>query len=299
MLLDSLMVIRMTERNNMSLAFFNGKYMLLNEVAISPFDRGFLFGDSIYEVIPVYSGKMLEGELHLQRLLSGLSAVGIESPYSLLEWRGLITNIIIGAEATQMIYIQVTRGVEESRNHRFPIKALPSVLIFATPFTSPVDLSYPGCFATLQTDKRWQNCHIKATSLLANVMAYRQLYLEDKPQDEALFIRNGYVVEAASSNLFMVKDKVIYTPPIDNILPGVTRHIILQIAKKLHYQVHEIAPDANTLEKADEVWVSNSIEELKPIIKIDDHCIGSGKPGEVWREFWLHYQSKKWDGYEV
>lgn len=283
----------MTEKHNEQLAFFNGKYMPVAEVAISPFDRGFLFGDSIYEVIPVYNGKMLGGDLHLQRLINGLIAIGITSPYALSDWRTIARTVLATREAAQMLYIQVSRGAEASRKHRFPIVSEPTVLIFSTPFTPSVSLDYQGCAATLQPDKRWQHCDIKATSLLANVLAYQQLYCDDAAHNEALFVRDGVVVEAASSNLFMVKDNQIYTPPIDNILPGITRHIILQIAAKLQYQVCELAPTPIMLKDADEVWVSNSIEELKPVISIDGQMIGSGVPGKVWRELFLHYQHKK------
>ncbi|PSU98953.1 aminotransferase class IV [Photobacterium kishitanii] len=283
----------MTKQNNNQLAFFNGKYMPITEVAISPFDRGFLFGDSLYEVIPVYNGKMLGGDLHLQRLLNGLTAIGITSPYTLSDWRAISRTVLTTREAAQMLYIQVTRGVEASRKHRFPVVSEPTVLIFATPFTPTVTMEYQGCAATLQPDKRWQNCHIKATSLLANVLAYQQLYCNDLAENEALFVRDGVVVEAASSNLFMVKDNLIYTPPVDNILSGITRHIILQIAEKLKYQVYELAPSPAMLKNADEVWVSNSIEELKPVISIDGQIIGSGVPGKVWQELFQHYQHKK------
>ncbi|HCH23184.1 MAG TPA: D-alanine aminotransferase [Oceanospirillaceae bacterium] len=282
----------MTNKNN-SPAFFNGNYMTIDQVAISPFDRGFLLGDSIYEVIPVYNGTMLGGEKHCQRLLHGLHAVGIESPYTLDGWQDVAAPVLLEGQAAQLIYIQVTRGAEQVRKHRFPIAAPPTVLIFSIAFSPSVSELYPGCAGHLQEDLRWQRCSLKSTSLMGNVLAYQQLYSDGVANDEALLVRNDRVVEAPSSNLFMAKDGVIFTPPIDNILPGVTRALVIDIAEDLGINMREEAPSIELFKSADEVWVTNSMEELKPIISIDGRPVGEGVPGEIWRQLFESFQTLK------
>ena len=282
----------MTNKNNTP-AFFNGNYMPISQVCISPFDRGFLLGDSIYEVVPVYHGKMLGGKEHLQRLLNGLTSIGIQSPYSVDDWAGVCAPVILESEAAQLLYIQVTRGDEQVRKHRFPVASSPTVLIFPIPFSPPIDASYLGCAAHLQEDLRWQRCDVKSTSLMGNVLAYQQLHQEGAADDEALLVRNGLVVEAPSSNLFMAKGNTIYTPPIDNILPGITRALVISTAKRAGYDVKEQSPNPLQLKEADEVWVTNSYEELKAITSIDGHPVGSGLPGDIWRRLLDEYQKLK------
>ncbi|MBY4675412.1 aminotransferase class IV [Marinobacterium arenosum] len=274
-------------------AYFNGRYMALDEVAISPLDRGFLLGDSIYEVIPVYHGVGLGAERHWQRLMAGLQAVGIESPYALSDWPGVAAPLLSADEPAQMLYVQVTRGVEGSRKHRFPVLAEPTVLLFSTSFQPPIDGSYAGCAGHLQADLRWQRCNVKSTSLMGNVLAYRQLYTDGVADDEALLVRDGRVVEAPSSNLFIACDGVIRTPPLDNILPGVSRSLVIELARGEGLKVIEQAPDIAQLTAADEVWVTNSYEELKPIVTVDGDPIGSGRPGPVWRCLLERYQALK------
>jgi D-alanine transaminase len=283
----------MTNQNNEYSAFFNGLYMPIEAVAISPFDRGFLLGDSIYEAIPAYHNHMLASEQHLQRLINGLNGVGIKSPFNTEQWTDICNRILLPNQDEQLIYMQVTRGNEQQRKHRFPVTAEPTVLVFSIPFSSPIDAQYKGCAAHLQNDLRWQCCHVKSTSLMGNVLAYRQLHLDGVANDEALLVRDGLVVEAPSSNLFIVKNSIIYTPPVDNILPGVTRALVIDIAIQQGYEVKEIAPTIKQLKSADEVWVTNSLEELKPIISVDNQPIATGQPGDVWRQLFNEFQTLK------
>ena len=283
----------MTNQNNEYSAFFNGLYMPIEAVAISPFDRGFLLGDSIYEAIPAYHNHMLASEQHLQRLINGLNGVGIKSPFNTEQWTDICNRILLPNQDEQLIYMQVTRGNEQQRKHRFPVTAEPTVLVFSIPFSSLIDAQYKGCAAHLQNDLRWQCCHVKSTSLMGNVLAYRQLHLDGVANDEALLVRDGLVVEAPSSNLFIVKNSIIYTPPVDNILPGVTRALVIDIAIQQGYEVKEIAPTIKQLKSADEVWVTNSLEELKPIISVDNQPIATGQPGDVWRQLFNEFQTLK------
>jgi len=283
----------MTNEINQTAAFFNGNYTTMDQVRISPFDRGFLLGDSIYEAVPAYDGEMLDYERHGQRLLNGLNTVGIESPYTLEGWKEVIEPLIAKDQPAQLLYIQVSRGDEQMRKHRFPVNAKPTVLIFAIPFTVPFDENYLGCAGHLQEDLRWKRCNVKSTSLMGNVLAYHELYSNGVANDEALLVRDGYVVEAPSSNLFMVKDGIIFTPPVDNILPGVTRDLTIDIATAQGMTVREEAPTVDMLKNADEVWVTNSMEELKPVITVDGETIGNGVPGKVWLQLFRSFQALK------
>jgi D-alanine transaminase len=283
----------MTNETNKSTAFFNGHYTTIDQVTISPFDRGFLLGDSIYEAIPAFNGKMLDFERHGQRLLDGLKAVGIDSPYTLEDWKQITLPVINSEEPAQLMYIQVTRGNEHVRKHRFPVKAAPTVLIFSIPFIPPFDETYPGCAGHLQDDLRWKRCNVKSASLMGNVLAYKELYDNGFANDEALLVRDGLVVEAPSSNLFMVKDGIIFTPPVDNILPGVTRSITIDIALQQGFTVREQAPSIELLKNADEVWVTNSMEDLKPVTSVDGQAVGDGVPGKVWLSIFKAFQLLK------
>lgn len=275
-------------------ALFNDNYLPIEDVSISPFDRGFLFGDSIYEVVPVYDKVALGGTQHYQRLVDSLTAIGINSPYSVLEWAEKLQPTLFDVPA-QMIYIQVTRGVEPVRKHRLPVDAPPTVLAFSIPFTPPVTVDYAGGHAHFQTDLRWQRCDIKSTSLIGNILAYQHLYQQGVQNDEALLTRSDYVVEAPSSNLFIVKDDAVITPPLDNILAGVTRATIIQQAKQLGLPTLELPLTKAAVKNADEVWVSNSYEELKPLISIDGETVGDGKPGPIWLALFNAYQTLKGD----
>ncbi|MEP4890583.1 MAG: aminotransferase class IV [Aliiglaciecola sp.] len=279
--------------NNDSAAYFNGQYLPLSQVSISPLDRGFLFGDGIYEFVPVFNGKALGGEQHWQRLLEGLKSVDIPLTYSVQDLKDIAQPLLSDGEPTQILYVQITRGVEAVRKHRFPVDAKPTVLMFSTPFTSPFDITYPGCDAYFQEDLRWQRCSIKSISLMGNVMSYLQLAKDGVANSEALLIRGEHVVEAPSSNLFMAKGGVVFTPPVDNILAGVTRQLIIDIAENQGIEVRQVFPTVSEVKQADEVWVSNSYEELKPIISIDGDKVGDGKPGPIWQRLFSSYQLLK------
>lgn len=274
-------------------AFFNGQFMTVSQVQISPLDRGFLFGDSVYEVIPVYSGQPLAAREHWQRLQAGLNSVAIESPYSTADWQRIADQLIDVQCRAQLVYVQVSRGVETSRKHRFPVLAEPTVLMFSIPFEPPTQLDCTGCAAHLQQDFRWQRCEVKSTSLMGNVLAYQQLHADGHGNDEALLVREGKVVEAPSSNLFAVFNREIYTPPLDNILAGISRQLVIDIAQQLGYSLHQQAIPITQLLQADEIWLTNSFEELKPVVRLDGQLVGDGVPGPVWRACFSAYQQLK------
>ena len=274
-------------------AFYNGDFMTLSQVSISPMDRGFLFGDSVYEVVPAFHGQLLGAHEHLQRLMQSLAKIDLSLPYSFDDLMSVCQSLLSEQQACELIYIQVTRGVEAIRKHRFPVTAEPTILIYSQPYDVPFTLDYQGSHAYFQEDLRWQKCEIKTTSLMGNILAYQQLYQQGHENDEALLVRDELVVEAPSSNLFMVKDKVIYTPPLDNILAGVTRDLVVKLIHKSSFDLKEISPSKAMLLNADEVWLTNSIEELKPIITIEGKNIGSGNPGPIWLQLFSAYQELK------
>ena len=293
-------------------AFYNGDFMTLSQVNISPLDRGFLFGDSVYEVIPAFNGNLLGGVAHFQRLITSLESIGLSLPYSiddllsisqsLLAKRqpysiddllSINQSLLAKRQPNVLLYVQITRGVEAIRKHRFPVKASPTILIYAQPFEVPFGLDYSGSHAHFHEDLRWQKCDIKTTSLMGNILAYQQLYQQGHENDEALLVRDELVVEAPSSNLFMMKNGTIYTPPLDNILTGVTRDKVIQLIKEAGLPLIESAPTKDSILAADEVWLTNSLEELKPIICIDGQTIGTGVPGPIWKQLFSAYQKLK------
>lgn len=283
----------MLENNNDLPAYYNGKYMSLSQVSISPLDRGFLFGDSVYEVIPVYQGKPLGGAEHWQRLMMSLEDIGMTSPYSIADLEEIVNPLLDQAQAAQFLYVQITRGVESSRKHRFPVKAQPTILIYSQAFEPPINLDYAGCDGHFQKDLRWQKCQVKSTSLMGNVLAYQTLYHSGYENDEALLVRDGLIVEAPSSNVFMVKNGQILTPPLDNILAGVTRNKVIQLIQSLGLPFCERAPSMKEAQEADEIFVTNSYEELKPLVNLAGSAVGNGKPGPIWQQLFSAYQALK------
>ena len=274
----------------MSTAFLNDQYLPLEEVRISPMDRGFLFGDGIYEVIPTLGKKPVGMDAHLRRLKDGLDALSIENPKLDDDWLALVTTLVMkNTEALNSdsvgIYIQVTRGTEMKRAHGYPEDIPPTVFAFAFATAAPpiADPEQVEGFSVITgEDKRWQRCNIKSTSLLGNVMHFQQGKAAGK-QEIILLNRHGEVTEASSCNVFVVKDDVIMTPPLDHqILPGITRKLVIESLELEGISVQQVPITLATLKSADEVWLTSSSKEIGPVISIDDKPVGSGKVGEVW-----------------
>ena len=212
------------------LVYLNGKYLPLDEAKVSVLDRGFIFGDGVYEVIPAYGGKALRFEHHMQRLQNSLDAVRITNPLTNEQWQEIINKLITATDSQdQSVYLHVTRGVA-SRDHQFPDDAQPTVFVMSN-VLHPVDskLLEKGISAVTLDDIRWQHCNIKAIALLPNILLRQQAV--DKNAKEAILIRDGNMTEGAASNVFIVKDGVIKTPPKDNkLLPGITRDLVVELA---------------------------------------------------------------------
>ena len=274
----------------MSICFLNDKYLDLQEAKISPLDRGFLFGDAIYEVIIAVNKKPFELGAHLTRLKKNITSL----KYSLSDQFGLeeiILEVISRNKfMNQVIYVQISRGTDTVRDH-IPSNDL-SPTIFVSSHELKTDFSpSSGEKAILLEDFRWRKSQIKVTSLLANVI-YRS---EAKNQEvfETILFENGFITEGAVSNVFCCIDNKILTPPLtENILPGVTRKVILELIQETSFEYEETKINVDSFLSAEEIWVTNSTKGVIPIIELDGKKIGSGLPGEKYLQISKAFISK-------
>lgn len=273
--------------------FLNGEWKPAQAAQISIFDRGFLFADGVYEVIPVYTGKPFHLEGHFKRLLRSLAAIDLDNPLEESEWFNAIEKLIVENGAGDMsIYLQITRGVSSlPRDHEFPEEFTPTFLMASNPIKPLTDNPDKAAIkAILKEDIRWGRCDIKSVSMLGNAML-RQAAVANGAQ-EALLVRDGHLTEGAASNLFIVQNGKIMTPPESpEILSGITRATVLSLAKELGIQANETPIPAATITQADEVWISSSTKGVAPVIQIDDNPVGKGKPGPVWQQIQRAYMS--------
>jgi D-alanine transaminase len=271
------------------IVYLNGEFLPLAEAKVSVLDRGFLFGDGVYEVIPVYGGKPFRLTEHLDRLNDSLRGIRMMSPLYPAEWEALFHRLIEG-EYDQSIYLQITRGAPSKRDHAFPQEPVPpTVFAMCTPI-APIPAE--GVCAVTVPDIRWQWCHIKAITLLANVLLRQQAV--DQGCAEAILVRDGYAIEGAASNLFAVVDGVLLTPPKGNdILPGITRDLVVELARAHGVALQERKIALDELKRASEVWVTSSTREVLPIVELDGVKVGGGVPGPVWSRMNALYQARK------
>ncbi|MCQ8846976.1 D-amino acid aminotransferase [Alteromonas stellipolaris] len=287
----------------MTIAFLNGEFMPLSEAKISPMDRGFLFGDGIYEVIPTYHGKAVGMTGHLSRMRDGLAAISITNPYSAQQWQQNLDGLI-DANASHFpsgnigVYFHISRGTDTKRYHAYPQNITPTVFGFAFEIApaQPLEAANVKRFkVALEEDKRWQRCHIKSTSLLGNVMHF-QAGVDSGVQETILHNSDGIITEASSCNVFMVKDNAIFTPPLDNqLLPGITRQIALEAFKRAGLGVEEKWFTKEDLFNADEVWLTSSSKEIAPVVEVDGKTIGSGEVGQMWEKAIKAYHNYKFE----
>ncbi len=268
--------------------YLNGTFMPLQDAKVSVMDRGFLFGDGVYEVIPVYGGKPFRLQEHLRRLDDSLRGIRMESPLSDSEWLRIFLNLIEGPH-DQYLYLQVTRGAAPKRDHAIPKGIEPTVFVMCSPITV---IPPEGVKAVTVPDVRWQWCHIKAITLLSNVLLRQEAL--DKGAIEGILVRDERVIEGAASNVFAVLDGVLVTPPKSNeLLPGITRDLILELAEAngIAYAERQIPLDAFL--KAEEIWLTSSTREILPVVTLDEAPVGNGQPGPVWQRMYQLYQDYK------
>lgn len=267
----------------MSIAYLNGEWQPLEETRVPVLDRGFLFGDGVYEVIPVYSGRPFRLKEHLQRLEGNLAAIRIDRTVTHDEWETIVRRLIEDlGPVDQALYLQVTRGIAPKRDHAFPEETNPTVFAMTNPLPLPdPERASQGYAAITVSDERWNNCHIKAITLLANLLARQEA--ADSNAQEAIFIRDGKAVEGAASNLFIVRDRLLITPPKSrHLLPGITRDFVLELAAEHGIPYAEAEIPLEELKTADEIWVTSSIREIVPIVSLDGEPVGSGQTGPGW-----------------
>lgn len=275
--------------------YLNGQFLPLAEAGISPLDRGFLYGDGVYEVIPVYSRRVFRVDEHLQRLQATLDGIKLANPLTADGWKAVVLKLIEAALwEDQSIYLQVTRGADNKRDHAFPPASVPpTAFAFSSPLvTTPADIRAKGVSAITVPDLRWSRCDLKVISLLANVLARQQAV--EQGCAEALLIRDGFMKEGAASNIFIVKDGVLCAPPKTQLmLPGITYDVILELAE-FHGQPVKIAEIEETeLRAADEVWMTSSTKEILAITTLDGQPVGTGQPGPLGKQMWQWYQDFK------
>ena len=270
--------------------YLNGEYLPLSEAKVSVLDRGFLFGDGVYEVIPSYSGHLFRIQDHLDRLLASLARIRVDFSYDLETWLEILTPLI-DKTRDQYIYLQITRGVAPKRDHAFPKAPVPTVFAMCSDI-KPFAEAETGVKVLTMDDNRWEMCNVKATTLLANVLL-RQEAIE-KGCAEAILVKNGYVTEGAASNLFAVIDGILITPEnTAEILPGITRQVILELAQNNDIQLSEEIISVQTLQKATEIWLTSSTREIIPVVELDSEQVGNGKPGPVWQKINQLFQEYK------
>ncbi len=274
----------------MAIVYLNGEFLPLADAKISVLDRGFIFGDGVYEVIPVYGRRLFRLQEHLQRLENSLQGIKLVNPLTHAQWVETLQSIVAhNPGEDQSVYLQVTRGPAK-REHNFPAKIVPTVFVMSDPLLTPPPS--PGVSAITCPDTRWQRCEIKAITLLANVL-HRQQAVETGAV-EAILIRDDHVMEGAASNVFIVQRNVAITPPKSQfILPGITRDLVLEVMQVANLACREEHITIAQLRTADEIWLTSSTREILPVIRLDKRLVGRGQPGPLWQQVWQLYQDYK------
>ncbi len=276
------------------MVFLNGQFMPIEDAKVSVLDRGFVFGDGVYEVVPVYSKVPFRLEEHLARLERSLAAVGIRNPHTREQWRGFIAGVIERQPFDdQAVYFQVTRGVAK-RDHAFPKQSVvPTVFMMSNPLVPPpATLVEQGAAAITAHDNRWLRCDIKSISLIGNVLL-RELSAAADAVETILF-REGRLTEASASNVFIVTRGAIQSPPkTELILPGITYDVVVELARAnaLPLEFRDITEAE--VRAADEIWVTSSSKEVLAVVRLDNAAVGDGRPGPVFRRMYRLYQEFK------
>jgi D-alanine transaminase len=276
-----------------SLAYLNGEFLPLSKARISPLDRGFIFGDGVYEVIPVYARRVFRLEDHLRRLAHSLAHIRLPNPHSHPQWTQIIRELVRrGAHEDQSVYLQITRGVAK-RDHAFPEGVPPTVFLMTNALTLPTQEAIDGgVAAAMLVDNRWLRCDLKTTALLPNVLLRQQAV--DAGAVEAVLLRDGLLTEGAASNIFVVRNGVLLIPPKSNlILPGITYDVVAELAQEhdVRYEIRDVSEAE--VRSAQELWLSSSTREVLAITRLDGQAVGDGKPGPLFRRMYALFQELK------
>jgi D-alanine transaminase len=267
------------------LIYLNGKFVPEEDACVPVMDRGFLFGDGVYEVIPAYAGLPFRLNEHLQRLEASLQGIRMTSPLNEDQWRDVLQTLLAQrGSADQQIYLQITRGAYGKRLHAIPEAVTPTVMAFATELSQrDPQLVKQGMSVITLDDIRWERCNIKAITLLANILSQQQA--RDEGAHEAILVRDGLANEGTASNLFIVKDDLIVTPPkSQHLLPGITRDLVLELAMDAGLPYAEASISVTELENADEIWITSSTKEVMPVTRLNGKSVDNGHPGPMWEK---------------
>jgi len=263
--------------------WLNGRLLQLAEACVSPLDRGFLFADGVYEVIPVHRGRPFRLREHLDRLDRSLAAIRLANPHTHVEWQGILQQLALAGGGTEMLlYVQVTRGAEQGRNHLFPAAATPTVFAFAGPYPAPAARALDAGLAAVTLHD------IKSIALLGNVLLRQEA--ADRGADEALLVRDGLLTEGSSSTVFLCIGGTLVTPPNGHtILPGTSRDAVIELADD--WLTVEVCPiEARQVANCDEVWIASAGRGVLPVTTVDGEPVGTGRPGPLWSEMYARLQ---------
>ncbi len=274
--------------------YLNGDYLPLADARVPVLDRGFIFGDGVYEVIPVYAGRLFRLDEHLRRLGNSLDGVRIGKPMDNAAWQAMLEELISRQQyqGDAYIYMQITRGVAP-RDHACPANITPTVFAMCNPMT-PIDpaLLASGIKAITLDDIRWQYCHLKTIALLPNILMKQQAVDEDAT--EAIMVRDGVVTEGTASNVFLVKHDTLFTPAaVKHLLPGITRDLVIELAQDNNIPCEEALIPEAWLNEAEEIWVTSSTREILPVTRLNDQPVGNGRPGPHWQRITAIYEDYK------
>jgi D-alanine transaminase len=278
----------------METAYLNGRYLPLAEAQVPVLDRGYLFADGVYEVAPVYAGKIFALDAHLDRLESSMQAIHLPNPLPRAEWHQVLNGLVErNGGGEQMLYVQVSRGMQPKRAFTLPDKPVPCVLALCQPLPLITDtIKSRGVSAITGADTRWLNCHIKSIALLGSVLLTHEAL--QAGCNEIILLRDGQLTEGGSSNVFLVKDGVVTTPPKSNlILAGITRELVLASLHAATIPCEERNISGRELRQADEIWITSSTREIYPVTQLDGKPVGTGRPGERWVQAFQLYQALK------
>ncbi|MCB5364635.1 D-amino acid aminotransferase [Pusillimonas sp. CC-YST705] len=274
-----------------AIVYLNGQYLPISQAQVSVLDRGFIFGDGIYEVIPIYNGQPFRMEEHLDRLERSLAAISLQPGYSRAQWKELVQGLLSHVSYSHsMVYLQITRGPAK-RDHAFPKQVQPTVFGMINPFQRPSERQRTeGLSAIAIPDIRWQLCNIKSVSLLGNVLAKQQAI--EAGVDEAIQFRDGMLTEGSSCNIWVVKDGTLLTPPNDHlILEGIRYRLLEELAMQSGVPYQARAISRAEVEQADELLLTAATKEVLPIVRLDSHIVGNGRPGPVYAKLRTAYDA--------
>lgn len=272
----------------------NGEFLPLREARVSPLDRGFLFADGVYEVMPVFAGRPFRFGPHFDRLARSLAEIRLADPYDRAGWRTLVAELVARNGGGDLyVYLQVTRGAEYGRNHA-PLPQLPpTVFGFCAPLPRPpAEHLERGIACVTAADTRWSRCDIKSVALLANVLL-RQLACDAGAQ-ETILLRDGLLTDASASTVHVVRDGVLRTPPDSRwILPGTTRSVVEELATRIGLEWHATPVTEAELRGADEIWLAAATREVSSVTRLDGQPVGGGVPGPVFRRIRAAFDALK------